>query len=400
MKIAMILDEEYPFDPRVQNEALALLKNGHSIHLFCFDYKGLSSSETIHGIQVNRMKTTKLHRKFSALAFTLPVYKWMIKGKIRKFLMEGNFDAVHVHDMRIGNIVLKASKNLPVHTILDLHENRPEIMKYYEHVNSFPGNVLIYPSIWKKWEERLVQKYDEVIVVTNESRQHISSKYKIPERKVIVFPNTVSPSFYEKYEVNKDIIKRFGNDYVLLYIGETGVRRGLETVLKAMKKLKRSIPNIKLVILGKSTNDANLKRMSGEYQIEENISFEGFLPMDLFQSYILASDVCISPLTRNLHHDTTLANKIFQYMSMGVPVLVSDCPAQKNIVQAADAGLIHKAEDADAFASGVLKFYHDPDFSKRCGENGVSFIRNYFNLDITCKELVGYYNNLKVISHV
>jgi glycosyltransferase involved in cell wall biosynthesis len=400
MKIAMILDEEYPYDPRVQNEALSLLENGCSVHLLCFDYKGLPASEIIHGMKVTRIKTTKLHRKFSALAYTLPVYKWMLRGKIRKFLLEGNFDAVHVHDMAIGNIVLKASKNLFLSRILDLHENRPEIMKYYEHVKSFPGKILIYPSVWKRWEKRLVRRYDKVVVVTPEARQAICSAYKIPEGKIIVFPNTVSPSFYAEYDVNENIIERFSKDYVLLYIGNTGARRGLETAVKALKRLRKPIPNCKLVILGKSTNDANLKKLAAGLQVEERISFEGFLPMELFHSYILASDVCISPLTRNLHHDTTLANKIFQYMSMGVPVLVSDSTAQKNIVQIAEAGLIHKAEDADDFASQILKFYHDPDFAKQCGNNGVSFIKNHFNQDITCKELISYYNNLNANNHV
>ena len=51
----------------------------------------------------------------------------------------------------------------------------------------------------------------------------------------------------------------------------------------------------------------------------------------------MASAVCISPLLRNLHHDTTYANKIFQYMALAKPLLVSDATAQKNIIL--EAGL-------------------------------------------------------------
>ena len=48
MKIGMILDAEFPPDPRVENEAVSLVKNGHEVFLFCLQYGQQKPSEVIN----------------------------------------------------------------------------------------------------------------------------------------------------------------------------------------------------------------------------------------------------------------------------------------------------------------------------------------------------------------
>ncbi len=394
MNIAMILDEEFPPDPRVQNEANSLIDAGYSILLFCFDYENKPEKESINGIQVHRLNVPKFIYSLSSLAYSFPFYRWFIQPKLKDLFLREKVDAVHVHDIRIAKTVLRVLPNKNIHKILDLHENRPEIMKYYEHVRKFPGNILISPKKWKKWEEKLVKKYDKVVVVTNEAKEYLINSYSISEEKIAVFPNTVHPSFYTDYEIDESLIKRFEKNFVLFYLGETGKRRGLETAIKALRLLKDSIPEILLVIAGKSKYDDQLKKLVMDLNLIEHVSFEGFQNMKKVPSYILASKVCISPLHRNLHHDTTYANKIFQYMSLGVPVLVSDCTAQKNVVEKSGAGLVHEAENEKDFAEKVFELRQNSDEARKMGENGRNFVRTVFNQDITSGNLVNLYNNL------
>lgn len=396
MNIAMILDEEFPPDPRVQNEANSLIDAGHSIHLFCLDYQNKFEKETINGIQVHRYRVPKFIYSLSSLAYSFPFYRWFLQPKLKVFFSQESVDAVHVHDMRIAKTVLRVLPNINIPKILDLHENRPEIMKYYEHVRKFPGKILISPQTWKKWEKRLVKKYDKVIVVTDEAKKYLVINYSLPKEKIAVFPNTVHPLFYTDYNVDPLIVKRFEAKYSIFYFGETGKRRGLETAIKALGVLKKNIPEILLVIAGKSKYDRQLKKLVQDLNVNEHVCFEGFQDMKKVPSYILASKICISPLHRNIHHDTTYANKIFQYMSLGVPVLVSDCVAQKNVVEKAHAGLVHEAENEKDFAKKVFDLFQNPDEAKKMGENGKNFIQTVFNQDITSDDLVNLYSNLSV----
>ena len=149
----MILDTEYPIDPRVLNESLSLINSGNSVYLFCLSFKkNFIENEIIDGININRFYCSWFTYKMYALAYTLPFYKWIMSRKIKKFIKINKIKFLHIHDIQIASSVFLANSFFKLNTVLDLHENRPEIMKFYKHVNSFVGKLLIFPSLWKKAE--------------------------------------------------------------------------------------------------------------------------------------------------------------------------------------------------------------------------------------------------------
>ncbi len=214
MKIGMILDQTFPPDPRVENEAVELIKNGHEVFLFCLTYDDNEpKEEEIHGIQVKRFLSNTKEYKLSALAYTFPFYAMAMKKKIKKFLRNFAIEAIHVHDMVIAGTVFSVNKKMKLPLVLDLHENRPEIMQFYPHLQKFPGNFLISLQKWKKKEADFIRKADKVVVVTNEAKKELLSRCTIPKENVIVVPNTVRKSFF-----NKVVEAKTSKDFNLLYI--------------------------------------------------------------------------------------------------------------------------------------------------------------------------------------
>ena len=67
MKIGMILDDIFPPDPRVENEAITLINSGHEVFLFCLTYGHQKLHENINGIQIRRYKSNKIIYKLSKL---------------------------------------------------------------------------------------------------------------------------------------------------------------------------------------------------------------------------------------------------------------------------------------------------------------------------------------------
>jgi glycosyltransferase involved in cell wall biosynthesis len=394
MRIGMILDAVFPPDPRVENEAVSLIEAGHEVFLFCLHYGHQKQSETINGIHIKRYVSNKIEYKLSALAYTIPLYTICMKGKIANFIKLNAINVLHIHDIRIAESVFYANKkyNLPV--VLDLHENRPEIMKFYPHLSEFPGKYLISPEKWKKKEAEFIIQSTKVIVVTSESKDEILKRVGVNANKIIEVPNTVREDFYKISKISIKISHQYSAKFVLLYIGDTGIRRGLKTAIKSINLLKNQIKNIKLVIVGKNSSDPILKKIVKDLQIESCVDFLGWKDQSLFQSYILSSDICISPLHRNQHHDTTYANKIFQYMSLGKPVLVSDAIAQRRLVENNNTGLVHKEKDARDFSDKVLILYHNEKLRNELGHNGKDFIENKFSWEQTSKKLLHLYDNL------
>ena len=395
MRIGMILDKTFPPDPRVENEATALIKSGHKVFLFCLKYDDENENETIHGIQVKRYLSNKLEYKLSALAYTFSFYTNLMSKKIANFLSENKIEAIHMHDMRIAEAVFKVNIKLNLPTVLDLHDNMPEVMKEYPHLQKFPGKHLISPQKWKIKEEEFIAKADKVITVSQEFIEEVVDRTGIERGKIILVPNTVQRSFYSNVVIDEDITEKYWKNFTILYLGDTALRRGLLTAIDAIDILRKKINHIKLVIVGKSSTDDVLKDRVKELDLDDFIDFEGWQDVSLFPSYITASDICISPLYRNPQHDVAYANKLFQYMSFAKPVLVSDALAQKKLVEKTKSGFIHKEKDAVAFAEKIMILYKDPELREQMGENGKRFIEEEFVWEKVSDNLVEIYKELE-----
>ena len=393
MRIGMILDKTFPPDPRVENEAISLIDKGHEVFLFCLKYNKCDDV-VINGIKVKRYQSNKLEYKLSALVYTFPFYTSLLKRKILHFLTKFKIEAVHIHDIRIADAVFKANKALKLPTVLDLHDNMPEIIKLYPHLQKFPGKQLISPKKWKLKEEEFIKKATKICTVSQEFIEEVVERTKISRDKIVLVPNTIHKSFYKEAVVDNLIIEKYKNKFVILYLGDTGLRRGLHTAIESIPKLMQTIKNIKLVIVGSNTSDPILKKQVEDLGIQNFVDFEGWQDVKLFPSYIKASSVCISPLYRNIQHDVAYANKLFQYMSFSKPVLVSNAIAQKNLIEKTNSGLVHLEKDSDDFAAKVLQLYANKELSIKYGENGKRFVEEEFCWEKTSEKLIDLYANL------
>lgn len=390
----MLLDTTFPPDPRVENEAMSLIEAGHEVHLFCLHYGTQASEENYKGIRITRKRSNRFEYKMSALVYTVPFYSYRMRKKILDFVRDNGIEALHIHDIQIAEAAFMANKTFQLPVLLDLHENRPEIMKFYPHLSSFPGNLLIRPSVWKRKEEQFVKNANKVVVVTEEAKKELLSRCEIHSNDIITVPNTVRTSFYKNVSFDNAILEKYKTKKVLLYIGDTGLRRGLQTVIAALPELVKTIADLKVVIVGTSSSDQTLKKQVAALNMDAYVDFEGWQEMSLFPSYIKASAVCLSPLHRNQHHDTTYANKLFQYMSFQKPLLVSDATAQKNLVEKVGAGLVHREQDPKDFAEKLLELFNSQELSSQMGVKGKAFVENEFSWEQTSKNLVHLYDNL------
>ncbi len=394
MRIGMILDKEFPPDPRVENEAHSLIEAGHEVILFCLTYGKETREEIRNGVFVKRYLSNKLEYKLSALSYDFPLYSYFMKRKIKDFVKRNALDVLHIHDMTVAQAVFDVNRKTKIPVVLDLHDNIPENMVYYPHLQKFPGKYLISPKRWKKREEEWILKSDFVITVSLEFVDEIISRTHIAKEKMVLVPNSVRKEFYLNYRTNLSIISRYKGHFVLLYLGDTNLRRGLLTAIKAVPHLVDKIPQLKLVIVGKNTTDPILKDAVKKLQIEKYVDFEGWQEMVLFPSYIQASNICLSPLHRSPQHDVAYANKIFQYMSFGKPLLVSDAIAQKRIVERVGSGLVHKERDIQDFTNRVIEIYTDKEAAKNFGKRGKDFIEKEFSWEITSNNLINLYERI------
>lgn len=394
VKIAMFLDQSFPPDSRVENEAFSLIRAGHEVHLFSLERDSNRPKREIwNGIDVHRFEISNWTYRLSALAYTVPFYHRSIQNSIIAFTETVQPDVLHIHDMLIAKAVFKANAGFKINTILDLHENRPEIMQFYPHLKKFPGKFLIKPRVWKQWQQHLMHMADHIILVTEEAKGVAVQEERIEASKITVVPNSIEAKIYYQYPLKPEIQDRFKGYFNIVYVGDTGLRRGTDTAIQALALVAEKMPNAQLILVGKSTEDKQLKELAEALGLTARVIFEGWQDVSLFPSYIAAANVCISPLHRNKHHDTTFANKIFQYMAGAKPLLVSDCPPQVRVVNQANCGLVFQAGNATDMAEKLLQLYTKQENAIHLGVNGKSALDQQFDWSITSKGLIELYSN-------
>ena len=391
MKIGMILDSTYPDDARVTNECTELLKNKHEIHLFCLCFKKpFVKNEVINQINVHRYHCSKLTYKLSALANDIGLYGVILKNKIKDFVENSDVEVLHVHDIQIAKAAISVSKRFGIKYNIDLHENRPEIMKYYKHVNSFLGKIFISPLRWKKAEENFVKKANKIVVVTENAKEELLSRVKIDQEKIVVYPNTVRDDFYKNKKIDNVLEKQYSKNFVITYVGNTSERRGLLTVIESLKIIRKTIPNIKLLIIGKSSFDDVLKNEIKKHDIEELVDFIGWVKENEIPNYLSITKLGLSPLHRNIHHDTTYANKIFQYISFGCPVVSSDVIAQSELVKKHNIGVVFEDRNVMDLTKKITQLYNEKDLFEKFRANCIESIKK-LNNSVISNQLISIY---------
>ena len=389
----MILDKDFPPDSRVENEALSLIRAGFSVYLFSLSYQKREKKEIINGINVIRYPAGKFTFKLSALAYTIPFYHWIVQSKIKDFLHRYSIDTVHIHDIQVTRAVYNIN-NTRRPIVLDLHENRPEIMKYYRHVNTPKGRLLIDPERWKMYQEKYIRESDFLVLVTKSAKMEVVAKGMKSADKIVVVPNTVHKDIFLKYPVIPEISEKFRGRFVVLYLGDTGLRRGTDDAIESVNLLREKIPDILLVLVGENKEDIRLKEMVNDLDMMDYVSFEVWQDVSFFPSYIRMAGVCISPLKRNPHHDTTYANKLFQYMAMGKPLIVSDCPAQAEVVRNTRSGIVFEAGNAVDLADKIDWMHRHEEERNQYGKNAKLAVFQKWNWEETSKDLVSLYEKI------
>jgi len=394
--ICMILDKDFPPDIRVEKEIHTLQNAGFRVTLITISYKRNKRHENIGGINVYRIFGDKFLYQISALAFTFPLFHYLIYKKVKGIIKDFSPDFLHVHDMVIAPAIFKASSKLNIPIVLDLHENRPAIMQLYAHVKQFPGKYLINLDTWKKSQSLLQKRANRLILVTDEAKNHAVKREGIEENKIYVVPNTVEKNFSLSLSDSAVIKEKFKGKFCVLYFGDTALRRGTDDIIQAMSLLKDQIRNLHAIIVGKGSEDHKLLALANELKVLDMISFEGWQDVRNLKAYAKVSSIGICPFKRNLHHDTTFANKLFQFMGLGLPLLVSDCPAQVHVVEKYNCGLVHQAGNPRDIANKILQLNKDRRLRDKLGGNGIVAIKKELNWEKTSTSLIKLYNSFSI----
>ena len=112
--------------------------------------------------------------------------------------------------------------------------------------------------------------------------------------------------------------------------------------------------------------------------VKDRIHYIPWINSSDFPGYLEISDICLAPFHKNPQHESGIANKIYDYMLGGKPLIASDCRPQQNLIEKYNCGLIFK--NMNEFHDAIIRLLNDEPLRKQMGENGKKAILEKYNV--------------------
>jgi len=391
----MILDNNFPPDIRVEKEARSLINADHKIYLLCLKDKNQPFEELINNISIRRISIAQkwFIRKMNSLIFFTKFYHRGWAKEIEKLILEKRIESLHVHDLPLVKTALIIGKKYNIPVVADFHENYPACIRIYNYKTPLWKRIYLNnPKRWQKLEKECSEKVNKIIVVVEEAKQRIINDYNINSDKITVVSNTIDVDYFNSIPLDRKLIEKYKNNFIISYVGGFGPHRGIDTAIKSMNSVIKKIPNAKLLLIGGKVNEENLRKLTKNLELEKNIEFTGWQPSEKLPTYIFLSNICLVPHHKNPHTDNTIPHKLFQYMFMKKPVIVSDCKPLKRIINETKAGLIFQAGNPKNLAEKIIQIYKNPN---QYGKKGHMAILTKYNWESEGKKLIKLYERIK-----
>ncbi len=389
-KILMILQSDYPPDIRLTKEIKSFITAGYSIYLLCNNKLNLPLEEYVNGATVVRLRfyrwlPEKIRLNINLPVFFNPIWIWKIITTLRKY----RIDVIHVHDLPLAltGVIIGRIKGIPI--VFDMHENYPAALKVWG-MKGLLSYMVRNPYLATILEKICLRYADKIIVVIEEHKELLVSRGVNP-RKIYVVSNTVEDGFYNEIQIDHSITKQYRDYYVLLYVGQLSPERDLDTPIRAIHYLVDKFDKLKLVIVGEGVSRNQLEELVVKEGVSDWVDFTGWVKFELTASYIQSSKICIIPQPSNPLIDNGVPHKLFQYMVLGKPVIVSDARASARIVNECQCGEIFRSHSPEDFANIVYKIHES---TLNYGENGKKAVSNKYNWNKSSKELLKLYREL------
>lgn len=188
--------------------------------------------------------------------------------------------------------------------------------------------------------------------------------FGIPSGRMLVMKNAIRIRNFHPSECARDAERPFN---ILCTRSSYHSDMGLDTMASAFARLRATGKAYSMTVVGRIPD--SLRPQIAPIADDPNVEFADFLEKSALMERIERSDVCVVPFKDVPDLAQTYPIKVFEYMAMAKPVIVSDIGGMRELVADGDNGLHFRAGDPVDLAAKIEAIHDDPDFAARLSRN-------------------------------
>lgn len=286
-------------------------------------------------------------------------------------------DIYHLHDPELIPIGLKLKK-LGKKVIFDSHEDVPKDILDKVYLNKEVAKII--SQLYRRFENFTTSKFNAIIGATPTIYQKFiklnSNTYNINNYPII---GELEKKNSEKVEKSNEIV----------YVGSIDVVRGIKEIITAMENFK----DIKLNLIGEFSEE-DVYKYSKKQNGWKNIIYHGLLNREKVADIMSISKVGLVTFHPVANHIEAQPNKMFEYMSAGLPVIASNFPLWREIVEGNKCGICVDPLNPKEIAEAIKYIIDNPKEAKKMGENGKKAVIEKYNWNKEEEKLIKLYKDL------
>jgi glycosyltransferase involved in cell wall biosynthesis len=384
MKIVLATESYYPnVDGGAvmeRNLSHELARRGHSVTILAPARRFEDYDEQDEGTTIARFKavTFPTLREYKATVFP---YK-----SIRKRLYEIKPDIIHIHNpYMIGRAALKVARELKV-PVLGTNHLMPE--NFFMHVAKLS---FLYKFLKDFGWKLIVDFYNKCDFVTSPTQTAVnfllSHGLKVKNKPL---SNGINLKVFKPDNPPEIITKKFNipDKKVILYTGRISGEKSLPVLVRAFKYIKDKGYDYHLVFAGAGRELKNIKKLVTKLELDDNVTYIGFLGKNEFPSVYTMADVFAIPSTAELQSIV-----VMEAMASGLPVVAANSGALPELVGENDNGFLFTPGDYKEMGEKLIKVLEDEELYKKFSNRSLEKIKKHDFMNIVT-EVENLYKSL------
>lgn len=373
MRILQVPIRFYPHVGGVENYVYAISREltemGHEIKVVCANELKRNPNETIDGISVRQLPY------IGKIAYTnitpgLPCALYNDAS---------NCDLIHTH--------LPSPWSADWSALVAKARGKPLILTYHNDITA-DGSAKFIAWIYNATAIKFLLNSVDRIIITQKNYINTSPYIKNYSNKIQIIPCGVNAKKFHPTGIERTPHLLF----FLSVLDENHRYKGLDYLIRALAKVKKNFPRIKLIVGGNGNLIEEYKALARSLGIAEIIEFHGFIPDERIVEYYNKCNAFVLPSISSVQEGFGMV--LLEAMACATPIISTDIVGVAEDVRRSGAGIIVPPRDEHAMAEALKIILSDNNLALNMGKNGRELVEEKYTWKCVAETICNVYEEL------